>query len=232
MLILLRIFGVWLLLLAMVAAVVDATKSLAGGGAWVVTPMAEQWQALNADSLAATKAWVDQSRPLRVGPGDDHHPARADLGGVRHSRRFALLAGTKAQTRRSVHQLAGVSGRSVRGNQSLTETSMFTLKRKPMSMPSAEQALPGRPQAIPTAKTHFVNGAAVQGSLPARRRDGAVRARLLLGRRAEVLGRRPASSSPRSAMPAALPPIRPMRRSALDAPATTRRCSWSTTRSR
>ena len=39
MLILLRIFGVWLLLLAMVAAVVDATKSLAGGGAWVVTPM-------------------------------------------------------------------------------------------------------------------------------------------------------------------------------------------------
>ena len=58
MLVMLRIFGVWLLLLAMVAAVVDATKSLAGGGAWVVTPMAEQWQALNADSLAATKAWV------------------------------------------------------------------------------------------------------------------------------------------------------------------------------
>jgi hypothetical protein len=46
------------LLLAMVAAVVDATKSLAGGGAWVVTPMVEQWQALNADSLAATKAWI------------------------------------------------------------------------------------------------------------------------------------------------------------------------------
>src|SRR4029078_13340188 len=53
---------------------------------------------------------LDQSRPLRVGPGDDHHPARADLGGVRHSRRFALLGGTKAQTRRSVHQLAGVWG--------------------------------------------------------------------------------------------------------------------------
>ena len=28
---------------------------------------------------------------------------------------------------------------------------MFTLKRKPMSIPSAEQALPGRPQAMPTA---------------------------------------------------------------------------------
>jgi hypothetical protein len=64
MLILLRIFGVWLLLLAMVAAVIDATKSLAGGGAWVVTPMGEQWQALNADSLAATKTWIQTS----IGP--------------------------------------------------------------------------------------------------------------------------------------------------------------------
>jgi peptide-methionine (S)-S-oxide reductase len=43
---------------------------------------------------------------------------------------------------------------------------MFTLKRKPMSIPSAEQALPGRPQAIPTAKTHFVNGAALKGPYP------------------------------------------------------------------
>jgi hypothetical protein len=59
MLVLLRILGVWLLLLAMVAAVIDATKSLAGGGAWVVTPMGEQWQALNAESLAATKAWIE-----------------------------------------------------------------------------------------------------------------------------------------------------------------------------
>ena len=43
---------------------------------------------------------------------------------------------------------------------------MFTLKRKPMSMPSAEQALPGRTQAMPTAKTHFVNGAALKGPYP------------------------------------------------------------------
>ena len=34
MFLLLRILGVWLLLLAMVAAVVDATKSFAGGGSW------------------------------------------------------------------------------------------------------------------------------------------------------------------------------------------------------
>ena len=48
---LLRIVGVWLLLVAMVAAVVDATKSLAGGGAWVVTPMGQQWQALSAKTF-------------------------------------------------------------------------------------------------------------------------------------------------------------------------------------
>ena len=62
---LLRIFGVWLLLLAMVAAVIDATKSLAGGGAWVVTPMGEQWQvAQRRQPGGDAKAWIETS----VGP--------------------------------------------------------------------------------------------------------------------------------------------------------------------
>jgi peptide-methionine (S)-S-oxide reductase len=43
---------------------------------------------------------------------------------------------------------------------------MFTLKRKPLSMPSADQALPGRAQAMPTAQTHFVNGASLKGPYP------------------------------------------------------------------
>src|ERR1044071_5647711 len=43
---------------------------------------------------------------------------------------------------------------------------MFTLKRKPLSMPSPDQALPGRATPIPTAKTHFVNGAALKGPYP------------------------------------------------------------------
>ena len=64
MLMLLRIFGVWLLLLAMVAAVVDATKCLAGGGAWVVTPMGEQWQALSPETLRDVKAAIETN----VGP--------------------------------------------------------------------------------------------------------------------------------------------------------------------
>jgi hypothetical protein len=59
MLFVLRILGVWLLLLAMVAAVVDATKSLAGGGAWVVTPMGEQWRQLAPDTLIVSKTWIE-----------------------------------------------------------------------------------------------------------------------------------------------------------------------------
>ena len=43
---------------------------------------------------------------------------------------------------------------------------MFTLKRKPLAMPSRDEALPGRPQAIPTAKTHFVSGAPLKGPYP------------------------------------------------------------------
>ena len=54
----LRTLGVWLLLLAMVAAVVDATKSLAGGGAWVVTPMGEQWRQLAPEMLQASRQWI------------------------------------------------------------------------------------------------------------------------------------------------------------------------------
>jgi peptide-methionine (S)-S-oxide reductase len=43
---------------------------------------------------------------------------------------------------------------------------MFTLKRKPLTIPSPDQALPGRSQAIPTAPTHFVNGAPLKGPYP------------------------------------------------------------------
>lgn len=43
---------------------------------------------------------------------------------------------------------------------------MFTLKRKPLSMPTPNQALPGRSQPIPTAVTHFVNGAPLKGPYP------------------------------------------------------------------
>lgn len=43
---------------------------------------------------------------------------------------------------------------------------MFWFK-KSLDLPTAETALKGRPQAIPTADVHFVNGAALQGPYPA-----------------------------------------------------------------
>ena len=54
---------------------------------------------------------------------------------------------------------------------------MFTLKRKPLSMPSPDQALPGRPQPIPTAEKHFVSGAPLKGPYP----EGAEKALFGLG---------------------------------------------------
>src|SRR6478672_4366269 len=49
---------------------------------------------------------------------------------------------------------------------------MFTLKRKSLSMPSPVEALPGRAEAIPTAATHFVNGAPLKGPYPQGSRIG------------------------------------------------------------
>ena len=43
---------------------------------------------------------------------------------------------------------------------------MFSLKRKPLSIPSPDQALPGRSQPIPTAAAHFVTGAPLKGPYP------------------------------------------------------------------
>ena len=38
--------------------------------------------------------------------------------------------------------------------------------RKPAELPTAETALPGRPDPIPTADTHFVNGRPLHGPYP------------------------------------------------------------------
>lgn len=43
---------------------------------------------------------------------------------------------------------------------------MFWFK-KSLDLPTAETALKGRPEALPTARTHFINGAALKGPYPA-----------------------------------------------------------------
>ena len=103
---------------------------------------------------------------------------------------------------------------------------MFTLKRKPLSMPIAR---PGAAlvatKPIPTAATHFVSGAALKGPYPARRGEGACSGSAASGAPSGSSGRCPASTSPRSAMPAGSRRTRPMRRSARAGPGITRRCS-------
>ena len=44
---------------------------------------------------------------------------------------------------------------------------MFSFKRKPMNIPTAAEALPGRPVPIPTASTHLVNGNSIKPPFPA-----------------------------------------------------------------
>lgn len=53
---------------------------------------------------------------------------------------------------------------------------MFSLRKK-TEMPTAAEILPGRPEAIPTAETHFVNGRALAGPYP----EGARKALFGLG---------------------------------------------------
>jgi peptide-methionine (S)-S-oxide reductase len=43
---------------------------------------------------------------------------------------------------------------------------MFSFKQKPMKIPTAAEALPGRPNPIPTASTHFVNGNPLKPPFP------------------------------------------------------------------
>ena len=57
----LRVLGVWSLLVAMVALTIDGTKSLAAGqGQWIVTPLGEHWFKLNAASLNTLQAAIER----------------------------------------------------------------------------------------------------------------------------------------------------------------------------
>ena len=109
---------------------------------------------------------------------------------------------------------------------------MFSFKKK-LEMPSAAEALPGRPTPIPTAREHFVISRPLKGPYPEGLRDRDVRHGLLLGRRAQVLGagrRHPRHRRRLCRRPDAQPDLRGGLLAA--APATTRSCWWSTIRRR
>ena len=105
---------------------------------------------------------------------------------------------------------------------------MFQLHRK-TSMPAPEDALPGRPEKMRVPERHYVLDTPLEPPFPEGYEAAVVRPRLLLGRRAHVLGARRACTPPPSATPAATRPTPPTRRSAAGAPATPRRCSWCST---
>ena len=57
----LRVLGVWSLLLAMVVLTIDGTKSLASSeGQWIATPLGEHWFKLDAASLNAAQAAIER----------------------------------------------------------------------------------------------------------------------------------------------------------------------------
>ncbi len=58
----LRVLGVWLLLVAMVALTIDGTQSLASGeGQWILTPLGEHWFKLHAPSLNLAQAAIERN---------------------------------------------------------------------------------------------------------------------------------------------------------------------------
>ena len=57
----LRVLGIWSLLVAMVALTIDATTSLASGDQqWIMTPLGEHWFTLHAPSLNTSQAAIER----------------------------------------------------------------------------------------------------------------------------------------------------------------------------
>lgn len=65
----LRFLGFWLLAAAVIALIVDGTKTLASN-ALVWTPFAQTWAQINGGSLAALQGYMEQhANPLLWNPG-------------------------------------------------------------------------------------------------------------------------------------------------------------------
>lgn len=60
----LRLIARPLLLLAVLALVYDGTRTIAGGSGFVITSLAEHWQATHPTSLALVKSALSQLHPL------------------------------------------------------------------------------------------------------------------------------------------------------------------------
>ena len=109
---------------------------------------------------------------------------------------------------------------------------MFMFK-KSLTMPGPGEALPGRADADPHRQDPFRQRPPAQGAVSGRRSRWRCSGLAVSGAPSANSGSlATASSSRRSAMPAARRRTRPTRKSARGAPATTRWCWWSTIRRR
>src|SRR5262249_60458870 len=84
-----------------------------------------------------------------------------------HRRCGAPLRGRRPGEGRNVRPPTGAHrpGPPYMGDTITGAPAMFTTRKK-LEMPTAADALPGRPDPIPTAKTHFINGNALKGPYP------------------------------------------------------------------
>jgi len=60
-----RFLGIWLLAAAVVAAVIDGTRTIAEGRL-IVTPLGQTWFQLNAVSLNFVQAWIERTLNPRL----------------------------------------------------------------------------------------------------------------------------------------------------------------------
>jgi hypothetical protein len=96
---------------------------------------------------------------------------------------------------------------------------------KTLDMPTADQALPGRPEPIRTATTHFINGHPLKGPYP----DGLETAVFAMGcfwGVERIFWKIPGVYVTAAGYAGGSRRTRPMRRSAAAARATPRLCSW------
>ncbi|MGD9866567.1 MAG: hypothetical protein AB7U38_01055 [Hyphomicrobiales bacterium] len=59
----LRILGVWSLLVAMISLTIDGTRTIAGSGALIVTSLDEQWRQLHSASWTAARDALTDIHP-------------------------------------------------------------------------------------------------------------------------------------------------------------------------
>ena len=95
-----RFIGLWMIAGALVALVIDGTKTIAAS-TLTVTPLGQSWYSISPSTLMSAQSFVQGTdrilyRALAVGSAHLVDPAPADLAGARPARDMAGLCRTQA----------------------------------------------------------------------------------------------------------------------------------------